>query len=121
MAKKKGVLLDTVGFIQQLPPKLIEAFKSTLSELHYADLLLHVIDISDPNWESHIKVVQTVLDNLGVDKDTLYIFNKGDRIKNGIALSQVLAKYQPYVVTSAQSKQGIAPLITFLDTWQAHK
>ena len=116
--KQKGILSDTVGFIQQLPHKLIEAFKSTLSELQYADLLLHVIDISNPNWELHITVVHNILHELGVDKKILYVFNKSDKIKNGFALTQTLAKYQPYVVTSAQSKNGISPLIEFLDTWK---
>src|SRR3546814_5283830 len=50
--KKKGTISDTVGFIQQLPPQLIEAFKSTLSELHYADLLLHVVDVADAGWHT---------------------------------------------------------------------
>src|SRR5205085_2335081 len=54
--KKKAVISDTVGFIQQLPHHLIEAFKSTLTELKFAHLLLLVVDISDPNWQSHIQV-----------------------------------------------------------------
>ncbi len=116
--KQKGILSDTVGFIQQLPHRLIEAFKSTLSELQYADLLLHVIDISNPNWELHITVVHNILQELRIDKKILYVFNKGDKIKNGFALTQALAKYQPYVVTSAQSKNGISPLIEFLATWK---
>ncbi len=118
---QKGVLSDTVGFIQQLPQKLIEAFKSTLSELQYADLLLHVVDISDPNWESHIKVVQTILHDLDIDKDMIYVFNKSDKVKNSIGLSQSLAKYQEYVVTSAHSKDDTKPLIAFLDKWHAPK
>lgn len=65
---QKGVLSDTVGFIQQLPHHLIEAFKSTLSELQFADLLLHVIDASDPNWKSHIAIVHEILLSLGVEK-----------------------------------------------------
>lgn len=111
---KKGVLSDTVGFIQQLPPHLIEAFKSTLSELQYADLLIHVVDISDSNWESHIKVVHQILVDLEIDKNMLYVFNKGDKIQNGLALTEKLAHYQPYVLTSAVSKDGVKPLITFL-------
>ena len=71
-----------MGFIQQLPHHLIEAFKSTLTELKYAHLLLHVVDIADPNWESHIQVVMEVLKELDVDKPMLYVFNKADKLEN---------------------------------------
>lgn len=77
--KKKAIISDSVGFIQQLPHNLIEAFKSTLEELQYADLLLQVVDVSDPNWESHIKVVHEILQELNVKKDMLYVFNKLDK------------------------------------------
>lgn len=78
--EKKGIISDSVGFIQNLPHNLIDAFKSTLEELQYADLLLQVVDISDPNWEFHIKIVQEILDELDVKKDMLYVFNKIDKI-----------------------------------------
>jgi len=78
-SKKIGLLSDTVGFIQNLPHKLIEAFKSTLSELQYADLLLHVVDSSDPNWQDQIKIVHEVLAELKVFKEMLYVFNKIDK------------------------------------------
>lgn len=115
-SKKKGLLSDTVGFIQQLPHQLIEAFKSTLSELHYADLLLHVVDISDPNWEEHIKVVNDIVHQLGVhDKEMLYIFNKIDRTDN-VNLER-LNRYYPRVITTANSKEGLSALTEFLDQW----
>lgn len=113
---KKGVLIDTVGFIQMLPPRLIEAFKSTLSELHYAHLLLHVVDLSDQNWESHIKVVLKILDDLGVHKEMLFVFNKIDRI-NPEDYTGALASYMPHVLVSTLTPQGLQPLIKFLDTW----
>ncbi len=115
--EKKGVLSDTVGFIQQLPHRLIEAFKSTLSELHYADLLIHVVDVSDPNWQSHIQVVHEILNELGVDKKILYVFNKADKVENIKTLEQTLATHQPHVITNAQSKEGLQELVDFLDTW----
>ena len=62
--KKIGVISDTVGFIQNLPHNLIESFKSTLEELQYADLLVEVIDISDPNWVSHIGIVRKYCSSL---------------------------------------------------------
>lgn len=115
--KKKGLISDTVGFIQQLPHQLIEAFKSTLSELQYADLLLHVIDISDPNWEAHIKVVLNILTELEVDKPMLYVFNKTDRVADLAQLEQSISRYQPHVIISAQSKEGLTPLTEFLKAW----
>jgi GTP-binding protein HflX len=119
--KQKGVISDTVGFIQQLPHQLIEAFKSTLSELQYADLLLHVIDISDANWQSHIKVVHQILEELGVDKEMLYVFNKSDKAQNLEALMPEIEQYQPHVIVSATSKKGLEPLINFLHEWDPEK
>ncbi|KKP35795.1 MAG: GTPase HflX [candidate division TM6 bacterium GW2011_GWF2_32_72] len=116
--KKKGVLSDTVGFIQNLPPKLIEAFKSTLSELLYADLLLQVIDLSDPNFENHIRVVNAILKDLEVEKNMLYVFNKADRVENLEEREILIEKYEPHVVISSLSKDGLKPLIDFLDKWE---
>lgn len=116
--KKVGVISDTVGFIQQLPHQLIEAFKSTLDELRYAHLLLEVVDISDPNWESHIKVVQDVLAELDVDTPLVYVFNKIDKISDHQQLEQITKKYQPHVFISTRSQQGLQPLIDYLKNWK---
>jgi GTPase len=115
--EKKGVISDTVGFIQQLPHRLIEAFKSTLQELSYADLLIHVVDVSDKNWPAHIKVVHDILAELNVKTPMLYVFNKIDRLTTPLENS-VLDSYQPHVITSAQSKNDLEPLIAFLDSWK---
>ena len=73
------LLSDTVGFIRKLPHHLIESFKSTLAEVREADVLIHVVDISHPAFEDHIRVVRQTLKELGViDKPTLYVFNKID-------------------------------------------
>lgn len=73
------LMTDTVGFIRKLPTQLIESFKSTLDEVREADLLLHVVDISHPNFEDHIASVNTVLDEIGsADKPTIMVFNKID-------------------------------------------
>lgn len=78
----KALLTDTVGFIRDLPPQLLEAFKATLDELQYADLLLHVIDISNPNFVNQWKAVEVILQQLGLEeKPRLYVFNKIDRLK----------------------------------------
>ncbi len=74
------LLSDTVGFIRKLPTHLVESFKSTLDEVAEADLLLHVVDISHPEFEEHIKVVNNTLKNIGAgDKPTIVVFNKIDQ------------------------------------------
>ena len=73
------LLSDTVGFIRKLPTQLVESFKSTLDEVQEADLLLHVVDISHPNFEEHIKSVNEILSEIkSLNKPTLMIFNKID-------------------------------------------
>ena len=73
------LLSDTVGFIRKLPHHLVESFKSTLDEVKESDILLHVVDISHPNYEDQMKVVNTTLAELGcADKPTVTIFNKMD-------------------------------------------
>lgn len=113
---KKALISDTVGFIQLLPPQLIEAFKSTLSELKYADLLLHIVDLSDPNWKAQIDVVHYILHDIGIDKDMLYVFNKADQIEITDELLEQINAYQPHVIISAISKKGVQPLISYLAT-----
>lgn len=115
---KKGVLSDTVGFIQQLPHQLIEAFKSTLSELEYADLLIHVVDYSNPNWQHHIKVVHTILQELNVDKEMVYVFNKADQKTTQNPAE--LEKYTPYVITNAKTSEGLDQLKAYLAAWNPH-
>ncbi|MDU8884860.1 GTPase HflX [Yeosuana sp. MJ-SS3] len=76
------LLSDTVGFIRKLPTQLVESFKSTLDEVREADLLLHVVDISHPNFEEHIDSVNTILDEIGSsDKPIIKVFNKIDAYK----------------------------------------
>lgn len=115
--KKKGLISDTVGFVQQLPHHLIEAFKSTLSELRYAHLLLEVVDLSDANFEHHIHVVREVLDELGVDKPILYVFNKADKVKSIDAVQSTINRYQPHIVINATTVEGLQPLVDYLADW----
>jgi GTP-binding protein HflX len=73
------LLSDTVGFIRKLPTQLVESFKSTLDEVREADLLLHVVDISHPNFEEHIESVNKILDEINsADKPIIMVFNKID-------------------------------------------
>ena len=79
----KALLTDTVGFIHDLPPQLIEAFKATLDELQYADLLVHVIDCSNPNFENQLEAVDEILAGMDLkDKPRMYVFNKIDRLED---------------------------------------
>jgi GTP-binding protein HflX len=79
------LLSDTVGFIRKLPTQLIESFKSTLDEVREADLLLHVVDISHPDFEEHISSVNQILQDIkSNEKPTIMVFNKIDAYKNHI-------------------------------------
>lgn len=78
---REVLVSDTIGFIQDLPPSLIEAFKSTLAETVEADVLLHVIDIGDPELYKKIRIVEEILEQLGLSKKPkIYVFNKLDLI-----------------------------------------
>jgi GTPase len=112
-----GVISDTVGFIQQLPHQLVEAFKSTLSELKYSDLLLHVIDASDKNWDMHAQIVHTILEELEVDKPILYVFNKIDLVEDMEEFKAQSEDYTPNVTISATNAKGIKPLKDYLSNW----
>ena len=73
------LLSDTVGFIRKLPTTLVESFKSTLDEVRESDLLLHVVDLSHPAFDDQIRVVQTILNEIGAaQKDQILVFNKTD-------------------------------------------
>lgn len=77
------LLSDTVGFIRKLPTQLVESFKSTLDEVREADLLLHVVDISHPDFEDHIDSVNQILADIkSADKPTIMVFNKIDSYKH---------------------------------------
>ena len=111
------LLSDTIGFIKDLPPQLIEAFKSTLMETANADLLLQVIDISDPLIKDKITVVEEILRNLGIEtKKQIYIFNKIDIAKkvNRIDLEKQYRAFHPQFI-SAKNKAGISPLIEAIE------
>ena len=77
------LLSDTVGFIRKLPTQLVESFKSTLDEVREADLLLHVVDISHPQFEEHIDSVHKILSEIkSIDKKTIMVFNKIDQYEH---------------------------------------
>lgn len=99
---KKVLISDTVGFIKNLPHDLIESFKSTLSEVVESDLLLHVIDISNHNFEEQIEVVKSTLDEIHAsDKIVINVFNKADLVKDNDIIKHVKSKFENAVVISA--------------------
>ena len=120
---KKILISDTVGFISDLPHDLVEAFRSTLDELRYANMLLHVIDVSNSAWEEQAEVVNETLEDLKIDKPVLHVFNKVDKLSKEEfkEASEKFAAYFPYVVSSALAKDGISDLRQFLieskDLW----
>lgn len=96
------ILIDTVGFISNLPNTLIEGFKTTLESALEADLLIIVCDVSDPNFKKHLQVTEEVLTELGVsDKEKLIVFNKKDLLNDPIK-SKIIKRVHPnsYVVSS---------------------
>lgn len=85
---RKILLTDTVGFIRKLPHHLVQAFKSTLEETVVADFLIHVIDASNPQYENHIKVVESVLCDLGAaNKPIIEVYNKIDLLPSGAGIN----------------------------------
>lgn len=104
---------DTVGFIKKLPILLIEAFKATLEEVIEADILVHVVDISEENWEEHYKSVKKILTEIGADKPTIIAFNKIDAVSkerlNFIEIEHTRAGGVVFI--SAVKKIGLDDLI----------
>ncbi len=121
------LLSDTVGFIRKLPHDLVESFKSTLDEVREADILLHVVDISHPNFEEHIHVVNETLQEIGaLDKPVLLVFNKidayrhpepveGEEEPSGMTLEEMKRSWMargntPVIFISAANKENISEL-----------
>ncbi len=116
------ILTDTVGFIQKLPHHLVSSFRATLEEATYADLLIHVVDMSDPHCEFKIKTVRTLLKELGADEiPVLYAFNKWDAVQDHKTLEHLLNMYQPATYFSAKTGQRMEDLVVAIDTFFAEK
>ncbi len=109
------IITDTVGFIQNLPKELMEAFHATLEELSDADIILHVIDISNPRYEQQKESVEKILKNLKLNKiPTIYVFNKQDRIDLNHFDNKWLLKQG--VLVSATQKKSLTPLVEKLES-----
>ena len=105
------VISDTVGFIRKLPHQLVEAFKATLEELEYADLLLHVIDLSNPQWAQQAQVVDDLIRELKADHiPCLRVYNKCD-----LTFSGALPREEDSVYISARTGEGIDRLLQAVD------
>lgn len=99
--KPPVLLVDTVGFISNLPAPLVEGFKSTFSSAEEADLLLLVSDISDPHWQNNLNITEKTLQDMGLgEKQKFYIFNKRDQLTNELLLKVQLRKFQHYFIVS---------------------
>ena len=110
--KQELLLTDTVGFIQKLPHTLVSAFQATLEETVEADLLLHVVDASDANYELQIKAVMEVLREIGAqDKPSMFVFNKADKLPEAERDNEYVAarmlQGRDGVVISAKDEQGL--------------
>lgn len=105
-----ALLSDTVGFIRKLPHHLVDAFKATLEELSYADLLLHVIDVSNPRWREQAEVVEKLIVELGAEKTPrIDVYNKSDLYEGDI-----LPHGEDIVSVSAKSGEGLDNLLAMI-------
>jgi GTP-binding protein HflX len=105
------VISDTVGFIRKLPHQLVEAFKATLEELEYADLLLHVIDASHPQWQTQQRIVEDLIAELGAERiPCIRVYNKSD-----LAFSEAGRRGEDAVSISARTGEGVGELLALID------
>jgi len=108
---KDFILTDTVGFVSNLPHKLVESFKSTLEEITEADYLIHVVDTSNRFYEKQIEVTKETLEELGVhDIPTLYIYNKYDLLDHEIKPTNF-----PHIVVSLLDNKAVSQVLNFIE------
>lgn len=113
---QKILLTDTVGFISKLPHNLIEAFRSTLEEAKYADVILHVADMANPQMDEQMYVTYETLEELGVlNKTVITVFNKCDKAGEDLLIRDF--KSDARVVVSAKTGQGLDTLKEILEDW----
>lgn len=107
--KQKILLTDTVGFIRKLPHHLVEAFKSTLEEACYADILIHVVDVSNPQMEAQMKVAYETLKSLNIkEKPIITVFHKQDKLEEKRNFHDFSSDYS--IMTSVKTGQGLEQL-----------
>jgi len=112
----EAIITDTVGFIRDLPKDLFAAFRATLDELHEAHLLIHVIDISNPDFDDHITAVDKILEELDIgNKPTVLVFNKGDRFPDKPLLETLCTRYHAVAISALDAKT-LLPLVEKMET-----
>ncbi len=110
-SKPPMILIDTVGFIQNLPSTLVEGFKTTLESALEAELLIVVCDLSDPNYKKHLEVTQQVLEELNIkDKDQIVVFTKKDKIKDPFLPKVVMRNLKASFLVNSLDDQDVADL-----------
>jgi len=113
-SERDAIVTDTVGFIRDLPEELMGAFRATLEELHDADLLLHVADVSSPTLERQVAAVERMLTDLGLDRiPRVVVLNKADRVDPAQAL--VLSARFGGIAVSAVRPDSLIPLLAVID------
>ena len=113
--KPSMILIDTVGFLSNLPNTLIEGFKTTLESAIEADLLLLVVDVSDPEYQKQIEVTESVLSELGIDnKEKIVIFNKKDLLESPFEAKIKMRNYKDTFLISSYEKEDIDQLRSYI-------
>jgi GTPase len=113
---REAIITDTVGFIRDLPRDLFAAFQATLGELNEADVLLHVIDVSNPDFENHIKAVEKILEELDImGKQTIRIFNKEDNFPDKTLLDALCRRFSA-IALSALNRESLSPLLKKMES-----
>jgi GTP-binding protein HflX len=111
------ILTDTVGFIRKLPHELVAAFRATLEELAEADVLLHVVDASQPALDDHLEAVEGLLEELEVgDRPTILVLNKMDRVESERMLETLMVSRPRVVAISAATGKGIESLLAAIES-----
>ena len=109
------ILTDTVGFIRELPPELLQSFEATFEEVHDADLLIHLIDISNPYFEDHIEIVDQLLTKLGMGLiPQVKVFNKMEIVDADFA-ERTARRFEGVAITS-MNRKTLMPLIEIIET-----
>lgn len=115
LAQVEILLSDTVGFIHKLPAPLIAAFRATLEEIKYADLLLHVVDAGNPAYEAHIQAVNEVLRELEAEEiPTILLFNKWDLVTDQIEWNHILNEHRPALPVSGLTGYNLPEMLNLI-------
>lgn len=118
---KEFLMADTVGFVRNLPTHLIEAFKSTLEELYYADVILHVVDSSNPDVDNQIATTEKIMKDMGIsNRNTITVFNKSDK-SSGIPLDYKYKSMESKIIMSAFNDEDIKRLLSAIENKLGYK